>query len=100
MRSPQGCDSGEWVTQHEHTPPPDDGTRPPRAPMFVNDPRQGVFYSASHTVSSPLHIGGDEKVPATLAPEIGEHTVEVLRAAGIAETEIERLLRAGVIAQA
>jgi len=51
-------------------------------------------------VSSPLHIGGHEKVPPTLAPEIGEHTVEVLRAAGIAETEIERLLRAGVIAQA
>src|SRR5215470_4167545 len=30
-RRPQGCESGEWVTQHEHTPPPDDGTRPPRA---------------------------------------------------------------------
>ena len=61
----------------------------------IDDPRAG----ASHTVSSPLHIGGQEKVPPTLAPEIGEHTVEVLRAAGVAETEIERLLRAGVIAQ-
>jgi len=62
----------------------------------IDDPRAG----ATHTVSSPLHIGGHEKVPPILAPEVGEHTVEVLRAAGIAETEIERLLRAGVIAQA
>jgi len=62
----------------------------------IDDPRAG----ATHTVSSPLHIAGHEKVAPTLAPEIGEHTVEVLRAAGIAETEIERLLRAGVIAQA
>jgi formyl-CoA transferase len=62
----------------------------------IDDPRAG----ASLTVSSPLQIGGQEKVPATLAPEIGQHTVEVLRAAGITETEIERLLHAGVIVQA
>jgi formyl-CoA transferase len=62
----------------------------------IDDPRAG----ASHTVSSPLHIGGQEKVPPTFAPAIGEHTVEVLRAAGVAEAEIERLLRAGVILQA
>src|SRR5262249_18958091 len=62
----------------------------------IDDPRAG----ATHTVSSPFRIEGHEKVPPTLAPEIGEHTVEVLRAAGVAETEIERLLRSGVIAQA
>jgi formyl-CoA transferase len=62
----------------------------------LDDPRAG----ASLTVSSPLQIGGQEKVPATMAPAIGEHTVEVLRAAGLAESEIERLLRAGVIVQA
>ena len=61
----------------------------------IDDPRAG----ASLTVSSPLQIGGQDKVPPTLAPEIGQHTVEVLRAAGIAEAEIERLLHAGVIAQ-
>src|SRR5215831_9310270 len=53
-RRPQGGESGERVTQHERTPPPDDGTRPPRALMFVNDPGQSVVYSASHTVSSWL----------------------------------------------
>jgi crotonobetainyl-CoA:carnitine CoA-transferase CaiB-like acyl-CoA transferase len=62
----------------------------------IDDPRAG----ASLTVSSPLQIGGQEKVPPILAPEIGQHTVEVLRTAGIAAAEIERLLRAGVIVQA
>jgi crotonobetainyl-CoA:carnitine CoA-transferase CaiB-like acyl-CoA transferase len=62
----------------------------------IDDPRAG----ASLTVSSPIQIAGQEKVPATFAPEIGEHTVEVLRAAGVADAEIERLLAAGVIVQA
>ena len=61
----------------------------------IDDPRAG----ASLTVSSPLQIGGQEKVPATFAPAIGEHTVEVLRAAGVSDAEIERLLAAGVIVQ-
>ena len=62
----------------------------------IEDPGAG----ASLTVSSPLQIGGEEKVPPRLAPEIGQHTLEVLRAAGIAASEIERLLHDGVIAQA
>jgi len=61
----------------------------------IADPRAG----ASLTVSSPIWMDGQEKVPPTLAPAIGQHTVEVLRAAGFDEKEIERLLRAGVIAQ-
>jgi formyl-CoA transferase len=62
----------------------------------IEDPRAGAAY----TVSSPIQVRGEEKVPATMAPEIGEHTVEVLRAAGVADGEIERLLAAGVIVQA
>src|SRR5258706_9224851 len=62
----------------------------------IQNPRAG----ASLTVSSPLQIAGQEKVPPTLAPEIGQHTIEVLRAAGISAAEIERLLQAGVIVQA
>ena len=62
----------------------------------MDDPRAG----ASLTVSSPLQIAGQEKVPATLAPEIGQHTVEVLRAAGIPQADIDRMLSAGVIVQA
>ena len=62
----------------------------------LDDPRAG----AALTVSSPLQIEGQEKMPATMAPEIGEHTVEVLREADVDEAEIERLLGAGVIVQA
>ncbi len=62
----------------------------------IDDPRAG----ASLTVSSPLQIAGQEKVPPALAPEIGQHTVEVLLEAGIVRDEIDRLLGAGVIRQA
>ena len=62
----------------------------------MDDPGTGV----SLTVSSPLQIAGQEKVPARMPPEIGEHTVEVLRAAGIDDAAIERLIAAGVIVQA
>src|SRR5258707_11552282 len=62
----------------------------------IDDPRAG----ASLTVSSPLQIGGQEKVPPILAPEIGPHTVQVLRTAGIAAAGIERLPQAGAIAPA
>ena len=62
----------------------------------LDDPRAG----AALTVSSPLQIEGQEKMAATMAPEIGEHTVEVLREADVDEAEIERLLGAGVIVQA
>jgi formyl-CoA transferase len=51
-------------------------------------------------VASPVWIEGQEKVPPRFAPAVGEHTVEVLRAAGFADAEIERLRRAGVIVQA
>ena len=76
--------------------PGDGQMRASGALVPTDDPRFG----ASHTVSSPLQVGDADKAPATFAPEIGEHTVEILRAAGIADAEIERLLRTGVIAQA
>jgi formyl-CoA transferase len=62
----------------------------------LDDPRAG----ASLTVSSPLQIEGQAKVPARMAPEAGEHTIEVLREAGLDEAEIQRLLGAGVVVQA
>ena len=75
--------------------PHDEQMRASGALVPIEDPRAGAAY----TVSSPIQVRGEEKVPATMAPEIGANTVEVLREAGIAQDEIDRLLRAGVIAQ-
>ena len=76
--------------------PHDEQMRASGALVPIDDPRAG----AALTVSSPIQVRGQEKVPATFAPEIGEHTVEVLRGLGVAEAEIERLLAAGIIVQA
>jgi formyl-CoA transferase len=62
----------------------------------MDDPRAG----AALTVSGPIRIDGQEKVPPGLAPALGQHTVQVLREAGVEQAEIDRLLRAGVIVQA
>jgi formyl-CoA transferase len=61
----------------------------------MTDPRAG----AALTVGSPIAIDGQDKRPPTMAPEVGEHTVEVLREAGFDQAEIERLLATGAVVQ-
>jgi len=75
--------------------PHDEQMRASGALVPMPDPRAG----AAFTVSSPLQVGNETKVPPTVPPAIGQHTVDVLRASGIADLEIDRLLRAGVIVQ-
>jgi len=53
---------------------------------------------AGLTVSSPFHLEGETKVAPRRAPAIGEHTDVVLREAGYAPEEIERLRALGVLA--
>jgi formyl-CoA transferase len=49
------------------------------------------------TVSSPFWIDGHDKIPPRHAPGIGEHSDEVLSAAGYSKSEIENMRAAGVV---
>jgi crotonobetainyl-CoA:carnitine CoA-transferase CaiB-like acyl-CoA transferase len=62
----------------------------------IDDRRAG----AALTVASPLLVEGIEKVPPRLAPELGEHSIEILREAGLDEAEVTKLLESGVVVQA
>jgi len=53
---------------------------------------------SSLTVNSPIWISGQEKARPRPAPAVGEHSEEVLRAAGYTEAEIRGLREGGVIA--
>ncbi|HEV2100851.1 MAG TPA: CoA transferase, partial [Stellaceae bacterium] len=52
---------------------------------------------SSLTVNSPLWVAGEEKLPPRPAPEIGQHSEEILREAGYAEPEIRAMREAGIV---
>ena len=59
----------------------------------IDNPDVGVDL----TIDSPIWMEGADKMPIEPAPELGEHTVEVLRKAGYDDAEIDRLRKADVI---
>ena len=62
----------------------------------VDDPE----HPGLRTVDSPLWIEGHEKVRATRAPAIGEHSREILRGLGYDDGQIADLENAGVVRSA
>ena len=70
--------------------------------MYANDVLTEVepgshFYA--HTVNSPVWISGMEKRKPRLAPDVGEHTEEVLLEIGFNADEVSAMLEAGVVRQ-
>jgi crotonobetainyl-CoA:carnitine CoA-transferase CaiB-like acyl-CoA transferase len=74
----------------------------------LTDPQlaaSGFFKRASHPTEGeirytdlPTRFSGTPAAPQRLQPRLGEHSIEVLREAGLGETEIEVLLASGATA--
>src|SRR5437660_7760752 len=60
-------------------------------------PLEGAGNKLTSTISSPMQVHGVAKVPAKRAPELGEHTDEVLTELGFASAEIEDLRAGGAV---
>ena len=71
--------------------------------LRLNDivvPLEGAGGKLTSTISSPIQVHGVAKVPATRAPEIGEHNEEILRQLGFDATEIDGLRASGAVSNA
>jgi formyl-CoA transferase len=63
----------------------------------------GVFTELDHprlgkiaTVNNPINVNGVVKQTPAMAPEVGEHSMEILRSIGYAEEEIQEMAHRGV----
>jgi formyl-CoA transferase len=77
---------------------PDEVVNDPQ--LSANDivvPIAGAGGKLTSTISSPFQVHGVAKVPARRAPEIGEHSDEILHDLGFGEDEIESLRAIGAV---
>lgn len=63
-------------------------------------PLDGVGGNLNSTISSPLQVHGVAKVRATRAPELGEHSEEILKQLSFGPSEIDRLHTSGAVPKA
>jgi crotonobetainyl-CoA:carnitine CoA-transferase CaiB-like acyl-CoA transferase len=52
---------------------------------------------SSLTVNSPIWVAGEEKLPPCPAPEVGEHSGEILHETGYSAAEIRALRETGIL---
>lgn len=57
--------------------------------IFV--PLEDSATGASHTVNSPIHVAGVDKVPPRRAPTLGEHSADILKDLGFPQAQIDKL---------
>src|SRR6516164_10869023 len=60
-------------------------------------PLEGAGGKLTSTISSPIQLHGVAKVPAGRGPDLGEHTVEILRDLGFDAKGIEDLRASGAV---
>jgi crotonobetainyl-CoA:carnitine CoA-transferase CaiB-like acyl-CoA transferase len=60
-------------------------------------PLAGAGGNLKSTISSPIQVHGVTKVPAKRAPELGEHTEEILKELGFDAEEIDGFRTSGTI---
>jgi len=68
--------------------------------LAANDivvPLEGAGGKLTSTISSPIQLHGVAKVPARRAPNLGEHTDEVLQELGFDAKGIEDLRAGGAV---
>jgi formyl-CoA transferase len=63
-------------------------------------PLDGAGGNLEFTISSPLQVHDIAKVPARRAPELGEHSEEILKQLGFDASEIEGLRVSGTVPKA
>jgi formyl-CoA transferase len=84
---------------------------PVRGPQeVINDPQlaandivvplEGAGSKLTSTISSPIQVHGVAKVPARRAPNLGEHTDEILRDLGFDAKDIDGLRTSGAVPKA
>ncbi|MCG3145300.1 MAG: Formyl-CoA:oxalate CoA-transferase [Gammaproteobacteria bacterium] len=79
----------------------------PTMEQVTADPQMtanGVFAEIAHpqlgpipTVSSPLNVQGAVKEDPRVAPEVGQHSREILRALGYTDAAVEELILRGCV---
>ena len=82
LEAGRGKTKGEWVAE---------------AGVIVATDSDDEGYSA--TIASPIEVAEEPKRSAGPAPEIGEHSSEILMEHGVTEAEIAALIEAGVVGQ-